>query len=86
MSTQKIDGVFEYTKELRFGVVRKLPKAERFKCNFKWLWTSREDAEKEAARLSAKYKDKFYVVEIQSIANVEPVEEGPSAAAALPAI
>ena len=59
--------VFDYTKELRFGVVRKLKRADRYGCNFSFLHATREDAEHEALRLTKKHRSGFYIVEIQRI-------------------
>ncbi len=60
--------IYPYTKAQRFAVARRLPKDERFRANFKFLHDSKESAETEAKRLAAKYNEKFYVVEIRSIA------------------
>lgn len=61
--------VFPYTKTKRFAVVKRLPFEERFRANFKWLHESRESAEAEAIRLAEKFNEKFYVIEIQTIAS-----------------
>lgn len=61
--------IFDYAKTARFGVIRKLPRNERFRCDFKHLHETRELAEAEALRLARKHGAKFYVVEIQRIAN-----------------
>lgn len=75
--------VFDYTKTNRFGVIRKLPKYDRYRCNFKYLHDSLESAEKEALRLTEKYKAKFYIVEIQKITN-GPDTESPVVASQEP--
>ena len=68
-TVEKKAEVFDYTKTARFGVVRKLPYNQRFRCDFKYLHETRELAEAQAIKLTDKYKDKFYVVEIQRIAS-----------------
>lgn len=62
--------IYPYTKTTRFAVVKKLPTHERWRCNFKYLHETKESAETEALRLAAKFKNKFFVVEIISVANV----------------
>jgi hypothetical protein len=74
-TTDTTGQVFTYTKNARFGVVNKLPYNQRFQCNFKYLHETRELAEKEALRLTAKYGHKYYIVEIQAITNAEQADE-----------
>ena len=67
--------VFDYTKEQRFAVVKKLDKIDRWRCNFSRLYKDRADAEKEALRLTGLKKVKFYIIEIQRITSGEDVAE-----------
>ncbi len=59
--------IFRYTKADRFAVVRKMPRDQRHRCDFKFLHASREAAEAEALRLTEIHRTKFYIVEIVGI-------------------
>ena len=65
--------IFNYTKDERFAVVKKLEKGKRHKADFSFLHPTQEAAEAEALRLAkANRHATFYVVEIKKITGKGP--------------